>query len=91
VTYCVNPESKGMVIAIWLIDGVYIYEIDENGQKINEIKHFLKGIRIKQNFHVSNTYGGEIEMKKNCRILTLALIVTFLLSLPHQQLSFQLG
>jgi len=33
VTYCVNPESKGMVIAIWLIDGVYIYEIDENGQK----------------------------------------------------------
>jgi len=27
---------------------VYIYEIDENGQKINEIKHFFeKGIRIK--------------------------------------------
>ena len=42
VTYCVNPESKGMVIAIWLIDGVYIYEIDENGQKINEIKHFFE-------------------------------------------------
>jgi len=41
-----------------------------------------KGIRIKQNFHVSNTYGGEIEMKRIARILTLALIVTCLLSLP---------
>jgi len=24
------------------MDGVYIYEIDENGQKINEIKHFFE-------------------------------------------------
>ncbi len=42
VTYCVNPESKGMVIAFWFKDGVYIYEVDENGQTINEIKHFFK-------------------------------------------------
>jgi len=42
----------------------------------------LKRKRIKQNFHVSNTYGGEIEMKRIARILTLALIVTCLLSLP---------
>ncbi|GAE90973.1 hypothetical protein [Acetivibrio straminisolvens] len=42
VVYCVNPESKGMVFAFWFIDGVYIYEIDENGQKINEIKHFFE-------------------------------------------------
>ncbi|WP_136479723.1 hypothetical protein EPD62_005415 [Acetivibrio thermocellus] len=42
VVYCVNPESKGMVFAFWLIDGVYIYEVDENGQKINEIKHFFE-------------------------------------------------
>ena len=42
VLYCVNPESKGMVFAFWLMDGVYIYEVDENGQKINEIKHFFE-------------------------------------------------
>ncbi|ADU75314.1 hypothetical protein M972_112392 [Acetivibrio thermocellus AD2] len=42
VVYCVNPESKGMVFAFWFMDGVYIYEIDENGQKINEIKHFFE-------------------------------------------------
>ncbi|GAE91000.1 hypothetical protein [Acetivibrio straminisolvens] len=42
VTYCVNPESKGMVFAFWFMDGVYIYEIDENGEKINEIKHFFE-------------------------------------------------
>ena len=42
VTYCVNPESKGMVIAIWFVDGVYIYEISENGKKINEIKHLFE-------------------------------------------------
>ncbi|GAE90996.1 MULTISPECIES: hypothetical protein [Acetivibrio] len=42
VVYCVNPESKGMVFAFWFIDGVYIYEIDENGNKINEIKHFFE-------------------------------------------------
>jgi len=82
VTYCVNPESKGMVIAIWLIDGVYIYEIDENGQKINESSISLKRNKNKTKLHVSNTYGGEIEMKRIARILTLALIVTFLLTLP---------
>ncbi|ADU75513.1 hypothetical protein M972_112607 [Acetivibrio thermocellus AD2] len=42
VVYCVNPESKGMVFAFWLMDGVYIYEVNENGQKINEIKHFFE-------------------------------------------------
>jgi len=29
------------------MDGVYIYEIDENGQKINEIKHFFEKEEIK--------------------------------------------
>jgi len=42
VVYCVNPESEGMVFAFWFKDGIYIYEIDENGEKINEIKHFFK-------------------------------------------------
>ncbi|ODM26598.1 hypothetical protein [Acetivibrio mesophilus] len=42
VVYCVNPESKGMVFAFWLIDGVYIYEVDETGEKINEIEHFFE-------------------------------------------------
>jgi len=42
VVYCVNQESKGMVIGFIFKDGVYIYEIDENGNKINEIKHFFK-------------------------------------------------
>ncbi|UWV46448.1 hypothetical protein N1236_12865 [Acetivibrio thermocellus] len=42
VVYCVNPESKGMVIAFWFKDGVYIYEVNENGEKINEIKHFFE-------------------------------------------------
>jgi len=42
VVYCLNAESKGCVIGIILMDGVYIYEVDENGEKINEIKHFFK-------------------------------------------------
>ncbi|ODM26602.1 hypothetical protein [Acetivibrio mesophilus] len=42
VVYCVNPESKGMVFAFWFMDGVYIYEISENGEKINEIEHFFE-------------------------------------------------
>ncbi|RXE57693.1 hypothetical protein [Acetivibrio mesophilus] len=42
VVYCVNPESKGMVFAFWFKDGVYIYEISENGEKINEIEHFFE-------------------------------------------------
>jgi len=29
VVYCVNQESKGMVIGFIFKDGVYIYEIDE--------------------------------------------------------------
>ncbi|HHV30097.1 hypothetical protein [Acetivibrio mesophilus] len=40
--YCLNTESKGCVIGIILMDGVYIYEVDENGEKTNEIKHFFK-------------------------------------------------
>ncbi|ADU75514.1 hypothetical protein M972_112608 [Acetivibrio thermocellus AD2] len=42
VVYCLNTESKGCVIGIILMDGVYIYEVDENGEKMNEIKHFFK-------------------------------------------------
>jgi len=42
VLYCVNPESKGMVFAFWLMDGVYIYEVDENGQKIMKSSISLK-------------------------------------------------
>lgn len=42
VVYCLNAESKGMVLAFFLMDGIYIYEVDENGEKINEIKHFFE-------------------------------------------------
>jgi len=31
------------------MDGVYIYEVDENGEKINEIKHFFKKDNKKDN------------------------------------------
>ena len=49
VVYCLNAESKGCVIGIILMDGVYIYEVDENGEKINEIKHFFKKDNKKDN------------------------------------------
>ncbi|HPD00814.1 MAG TPA: hypothetical protein PLA01_05635 [Acetivibrio sp.] len=42
VVYCLNAESKGMVLAFFLMDGIYIYEVDENGEKKNEIKHFFE-------------------------------------------------
>lgn len=42
VVYCLNPVNKGCTIAFLLKDGIYIYEIDENGNKKNEIKHYFK-------------------------------------------------
>lgn len=42
VVYCLNPSNKGCTLAFLLVDGIYIYEVDENGNKKNEIKHFFK-------------------------------------------------
>jgi hypothetical protein len=42
VVYCLNPLNKGCIIAFLFKDGIYIYEVDENGGKKNEIKHYFK-------------------------------------------------
>ena len=43
VTYGCNPDNKGVVMAIVYRDGFYIYEVDENGEKQNEITYIFPG------------------------------------------------
>ena len=43
VTYGCNPNNKGVVMAIVYRDGFYIYEVDENGEKQNEITYIFPG------------------------------------------------
>lgn len=48
VIYCVgNPTNKGCVIAFLVVDGIYIYEIGENGEKKNEIMHQFEHLKGK--------------------------------------------
>jgi hypothetical protein len=42
VQYCLNPGSKGCVIGFLFYDGIYLYEVDEQGKKINEITYLFK-------------------------------------------------
>ncbi|MDQ2088275.1 hypothetical protein RBH29_17775, partial [Herbivorax sp. ANBcel31] len=37
IVYCVNEGNKGSTVAIVFHDGAYVYEIDENGEKKNEV------------------------------------------------------
>jgi|LSQX01.1.fsa_nt_gb hypothetical protein len=41
IVYCLNPESKGSVISFIFRDGIYVYQVSENGDKINEESYFL--------------------------------------------------
>ena len=43
VVYGCNPNNKGVVMAIVYRDGFYIYEVDENGEKQNEITYIFPG------------------------------------------------
>ena len=43
VTYGCNPKNKGVVMAFVYQDGFYIYEVDQNGNKQNEIIYMLPG------------------------------------------------
>lgn len=36
VNYGCNPKNKGVVMAFVFVDGIYMYDVDENGNKINE-------------------------------------------------------
>lgn len=48
VIYCVgNPTNKGCVVAFLVVDGIYIYEIGENGEKKNEIMHQFEHLKGK--------------------------------------------
>ena len=43
VTYGCNPNNKGVVMGFVYQDGFYIYEVDENGEKQNEITYIFPG------------------------------------------------
>jgi hypothetical protein len=43
VTYGCNPNNKGVVMGFVYQDGFYIYQIDENGNKQNEITYIFPG------------------------------------------------
>ena len=43
VVYGCNPDNKGVVMAFVYQDGFYIYEVDENGEKQNEITYIFPG------------------------------------------------
>ena len=43
VTYGCNPDNKGVVMAFVYQDGFYIYEVNENGEKQNEITYIFPG------------------------------------------------
>lgn len=47
VIYCLDPSNKGCVIAFLVVDGIYIYEIGENGEKKNEIMHQFEHLKGK--------------------------------------------
>ena len=42
-TYGCNPNNKGVVMAFVFRDGFYIYQVDENGEKQNEITYIFPG------------------------------------------------
>jgi hypothetical protein len=42
VQYCLNLGSKGCVIGFLFYDGIYLYEVDEQGKKINEVTYLFK-------------------------------------------------
>ena len=43
VVYGCNPDNKGVVMAFVYQDGFYIYEVDETGEKQNEITYIFPG------------------------------------------------
>ena len=43
VTYGCNPDNKGVVMAFVYQDGFYIYQVDEKGEKQNEITYIFPG------------------------------------------------
>ena len=43
VVYGCNPNNKGVVMAFVFQDGFYIYQVDENGEKQNEITYIFPG------------------------------------------------
>ena len=43
VVYGCNPDNKGVVMAFVYQDGFYIYQVDENGEKQNEITYIFPG------------------------------------------------
>ena len=43
VTYGCNPNNKGVVMGFVYQDGFYIYQVDENGEKQNEITYIFPG------------------------------------------------
>ena len=43
VIYGCNPNNKGVVMAFVYQDGFYIYQVDENGEKQNEITYIFPG------------------------------------------------
>ncbi|MCX7920465.1 MAG: hypothetical protein N3B21_00360 [Clostridia bacterium] len=41
MTYGCNPKNKGVVIAFVFFDRFYLYEVDENGNKVNETTYMF--------------------------------------------------